>query len=88
MAQRSSVQRGDALVIQHCAMCHGMGSSETSPNPMARSFRAIVRDRPIDSLEELLRNGALFGHPMMPGFELSPRDVNAIVRYLRSIQSR
>jgi hypothetical protein len=88
MAQRSSIQRGETLVMQHCAMCHGTGSSETTPNPMARSFRDIVRNRPIDSLEEPLRNGALFGHPLMPGFALSPRDAHAIVRYLRSIQSR
>jgi cytochrome c len=86
LAQGGPVAHGEALVSQRCAMCHGMGRSETSPNPVARPFRTLGRNYSIEALEEPLRNGALLGHPMMPGFSFSPRDANAIVRYLQSIQ--
>jgi cytochrome c len=85
---QSVTSRGELLVSQHCAMCHAIGRSETSPNAMARPFHTLSRSYPIDSLEERLRNGALFGHPMMPGFVFSPQETNAIVRYLQSIQDQ
>jgi cytochrome c len=88
LAEGSAISRGESLVSQHCAMCHAIGRSETSPNAMARPFRLLGGTVSIESLEESLRNGALLGHPMMPGFAFSPGDASAIVRYLQSIQSR
>ena len=41
---------------------------------------------PLDSLEEALGEGILSGHPDMPEFVFEPRDVGAIIRYLKSIQ--
>lgn len=88
LAQGSPEMRGEALVSQHCAMCHATGRAASSPNAMARPFRTLGQTYAIASLEEPLRNGALFGHPMMPGFAFSARDAHAIVRYLQSIQQR
>ena len=85
---QSAISQGELLVSQHCAMCHAIGCSETSPNAIARPFRTLGRSYPIESLEEPLRNGALFGHPMMPGFVFSHQETNAIVRYLQSIQDQ
>ena len=86
LAQGSPQSRGEALVSQHCAMCHAIGRGGTSPNAMARSFRTLGRTYPIETLEQQLSNGSLLGHPMMPSFTLTPRDARAIVRYLQSIQ--
>ena len=34
--------RGELLISQHCAMCHAIGRSETSPNAMARPFEPLA----------------------------------------------
>jgi len=88
LAQGSPEMRGEALVSQHCAMCHAIGGSESSPNSLARPFRTLGQTYAIPSLETSLVQGTLFGHPMMPGFSFSGRDAHAIVRYLQSIQAR
>ena len=88
LAQSSPEMRGEALVSQHCAMCHATGSSESSPNPLARPFRTLGQTYSIPSLEAPLRDGALFGHPVMPGFAFSGQEAHAIVRYLQSIQAK
>jgi len=86
--QGSPEMHGETLASQHCAMCHAIGRSGNSPNALARPFRTLGQTYAIESLEEPLRNGALFGHPVMPGFALDARDAHAIVRYLKSIQAR
>ena len=38
--------------------------------------------------QEALAEGILTGHPAMPAFSFPPSDVQAIIRYLDSVQSR
>ena len=87
-AQPSAETRGEALLSRHCAMCHAIGRSGTSPHAVAPPFRSLAQRYPIESLEESLGEGLLSGHPDMPEFSFPPRDVGAIIRYLRSIQQR
>jgi len=87
-AQPSAETRGEALLSRHCAMCHAIGRSGTSPHAVAPPFRTLAQRYPIESLEESLGEGLLSGHPDMPEFSFPPRDVGAIIRYLRSIQQR
>jgi len=87
-AQRSPENRGEDLVSRHCAMCHAIGRSGTSPDSKAPSFRTLGQRVPLDSLQEPLGRGLLSGHPEMPEFVFPQQDVSAILRYLRSIQER
>jgi mono/diheme cytochrome c family protein len=86
LAQPSPEARGKALVSRYCAMCHAIGRSGTSPHSEAPPLRILGQRYPPESLEEALAEGLLSGHPDMPEFVFAPRDVGAIVRYLRSIQ--
>ena len=86
-AQQSEA-RGEALLSQHCAMCHAVGRVGTSPHSMAPAFRTLGQRYPIESLQEALGEGLLSGHPDMPEFAFEPQDVGAIIRYLQSIQQR
>jgi cytochrome c len=86
VAQPSPEARGEALVSRHCAMCHAVGRSGTSPHSAAPPLRFLGQRYPPEALEEALAEGLLSGHPDMPEFVFAPRDVGAIVRYLRSIQ--
>jgi cytochrome c len=87
-SQPPTEARGEALLSRHCAMCHAIGRSGTSPHAVAPPFRMLGQRYPIESLEEALAEGLLSGHPDMPEFAFPPRDVGAIVRYLLSIQER
>ena len=87
-AQPSADARGEALLNRHCAMCHAIGRSGTSPHAVAPPFRTLAQRYPIESLEESLGEGLMSGHPDMPEFSFPPRDVGAIIRHLRSIQQR
>jgi mono/diheme cytochrome c family protein len=85
-AQRSPEDRGKDLISQHCAMCHAMGGSGTSPDAKAPPLRSLTQRGLLGSLESSLENGSLSGHPQMPAFLFQQQDVSAILRYLRSIQ--
>ena len=87
-AQRAPEDRGEDLMRQHCAMCHAIGHSGTSPDSKAPPLRALTQHGLLDSLESSLEKGPLSGHPQMPAFSFQQQDVSAILRYLRSIQDR
>ena len=80
--------RGESLVRKNCAMCHAAGRSGASPYPAAPPFRELNRRYRVDDLAEALAEGIVTGHPAMPEFRFSPAEVNDIIRYLRSIQTR
>ncbi len=80
--------RGEALLSRHCAMCHAIGRSGGSPTSIAPPFRTLGHRYKLESLEEALGEGIMTGHPAMPEFSFAPRDVGAIIAYLRSIQER
>jgi mono/diheme cytochrome c family protein len=79
-------RRGESLLSKHCSMCHAIGRSGRSPNREAPPFRALSKHYPIESLSEALGEGLFTGHPDMPEFVFSPRDIGAILAYLHSIQ--
>jgi len=87
-AQDAQLQRGEALLTRDCARCHAIGRSGASPRADAPAFRTLATRYPIDSLEEALGEGIVSGHPDMPEFEFDAPDVNAIITYLKSIQTR
>ena len=89
-AQESSapVKRGEALLTRNCARCHATGTAGLSPHPEAPPFRTLSRRYPVEGLAEALAEGLFVGHPDMPQFAFEPRDVGAIIAYLKSIQER
>jgi cytochrome c len=83
-----SERRGRQLVSHHCAACHAVGTSGASKAPGAPPLREIGRRYDPEQLGEALAEGLLTGHPLMPEFRFPPDDVGAIIRYLKSIQTR
>src|SRR5476649_1460413 len=81
-------RRGEQLLSNHCSMCHAIGRSGRSPHREAPPFRTLSTRYPIEDLSEALGEGLFTGHPDMPEFVFSPRDVGSILSYLRSIQRR
>ncbi len=79
-------RRGESLLSRKCAMCHAIGRLGRSPHRQAPPFRTLSKRYPIESLSEALGEGLFTGHPDMPEFVFSPRDIGAILAYLHSIQ--
>ena len=84
----AAVKRGEALLSRNCARCHATGTAGSSPHPEAPPFRTLSRRYPVEGLAEALAEGLFVGHPDMPQFAFEPRDVGAIISYLKSIQER
>jgi mono/diheme cytochrome c family protein len=86
-AADADLARGRTLLQRHCAGCHAVGTTGRSPNLAAPPFRELHRRYPVENLAEALAEGIIVGHPAMPEMRFAPTDVNAIIAYLRSIQT-
>ena len=86
-AKPESVERGEAIVVRNCSMCHAVGRAGDSPNPQAPRFRELHQRYPVENLGEALAEGILTGHPQMPEFRFTAEEVSDIIAYLQSIQT-
>ncbi len=81
-----AIMHGKALVEANCSQCHGVGLKDKSKADKAPVFRALAKRYPIDALEEAFAEGIVTGHPGMPEFEASTKQIGDIVAYISSIQ--
>jgi cytochrome c len=77
---------GRTFAEQTCSSCHAIGRTGASPEAAAPPFRTLSRRYPIESLAEAFSEGIFTGHPMMPQFELSPGEIDALIAWLRWVQ--
>lgn len=77
--------RGRVILAEKCARCHAIGRADASPHKEAPPFRAVARKYPVDQLAEALAEGIVTGHPAMPEFTFTPREIAAILAYLRTL---
>jgi mono/diheme cytochrome c family protein len=87
-AEKSLIDKGEALVKKNCSPCHAIGKEGDSPHKEAPPFRTLSAKYPIEDLAESLAEGIVSGHPDMPIFVFSPHDVEAIIQYMESIQAQ
>jgi len=83
-----AVALGRSLVVRNCSLCHAVGRSDVSAKPGAPAFRDLSQRYAVEALGEALAEGILTGHPEMPEFRFAPHEVDAILRYLKSIQTK
>ncbi len=57
-----------------------------SPLKIAPPFRTLHLRYPIETLEELLAEGIVTGHPTMPQFRLEPDQINDVISYLKTLE--
>jgi mono/diheme cytochrome c family protein len=86
--EKGLVNKGEVLVRESCSRCHAIGKEGDSPHPPAPPFRTLSSKYPVENLAESLGEGIVSGHPDMPIFVFGPHDVEAIIEYLKSIQSK
>ena len=82
------IRAGQALARVHCAECHAIGRSGRSSRPAATPFRLIPRRYPVEALEEAFGEGITGSHKGMPDFAFSPRQVDDLLGYIKSLGRR
>ena len=71
-----------------CGGCHGVSINDPSPLPEAPPLRDLHRKYEPEYLAEALAEGIITGHPAMPQFQFEEPEIEAVIFYLNSIQSR
>jgi mono/diheme cytochrome c family protein len=89
-ADKGLLERGRVIARQNCGRCHAVGASGKSANPKSPPFRHLARKYPLANLEEALGEGIVVGHEgvEMPQFRLDTAQIEALLAYLASIQTR
>ena len=85
-AQSTPSARGQAIAERLCARCHSIRDQGDSPMGLAPPFRDLAKRYPIEHLAEALAEGIITGHPAMPAFTFEPRDIEALLSYISSLQ--
>lgn len=83
----SVLEDGHLLATRQCSLCHAVEKTGASPRPDAPPFRYILSGYHGEVLRDELVEGIKVGHPDMPKFQLNPAAVDALLAYLRSIQT-
>jgi mono/diheme cytochrome c family protein len=81
------VAQGRSIAETRCISCHAIGETGESRNPEAPPLRTLSERYPVNALEEAFAEGMLVGHPGMPEFRFEPREIDALLAYLESIQT-
>ena len=80
------IEDGRDIAIAECAQCHAVGGYGESPHAGAPPFRTLFSRYRAEVLEEELIAGIQVAHPM-PDFQFNPQGADALIAYLRSIQT-
>jgi mono/diheme cytochrome c family protein len=84
-AAAGDVAHGKVVVKRWCASCHVVSSDQTSANADAPSFADVARRHPD---KKQLSNFLADPHPPMPNMQLTRREIDDIVSYIRSLDPR
>lgn len=80
-------KRGQSILTANCAHCHAIGKTGSSPLAKAPPFRDLHRKYPVEHLAEALAEGISTRHAEMPVFVFEPPEINAIIAYLKSLET-
>ena len=80
------IGQGETIATSLCATCHAVGREGDSPHADAVPFRQISWMYPVEALAEPLSEGIVVGHPDMPEWQFEPKDIDALLAYIESIQ--
>jgi len=84
------VERGRVFAQRHCATCHAIGRTGSSPYAPAPPFRTLHERYDVEALAEALAEGIVVGHGgarQMPQFVLSPAQIDDLLAYLKSLET-
>ncbi len=86
--EAAQIDNGRTVAERNCASCHAIGSMGDSPNPRAPLFRTVLSRYDANTLATELIVGIRVAHTPMPLFQFNPAAADALISYMRSVQTR
>lgn len=83
----SPVETGRIIAERDCSSCHATGAEGESPLEGAPRWRDLHTRFDVDDLGEALAEGISVGHQGMPDNPYEPADVQALIAYLKSLET-
>ena len=79
-------KRGQAFAKTHCAICHGIGRGDTSPNPESPPFEAVVNTIGLtaETLGTFLRDS--HNYPGQMTFKIDAAKVDDLAAYMVTLK--
>jgi mono/diheme cytochrome c family protein len=85
-AHGQSTDRGRVFAQTHCASCHAIDKTGDSPFSGAPPLRTLHKRYRVENLAEALAEGISTGHPAMPEFTLTPRQIGDLLSFLKTLE--
>lgn len=88
-ARAQSVQEalGASIAQRNCSQCHAVGLKGQSPNASAPPFRGLDRRFVVRELDQASLARLMAHHASMPRFRTTRREREALIAYLKSLQT-
>ena len=86
VAHAQSAEQGLAYARANCARCHAIDKVSESPLRTAPPFRSLHQRYRVDFLAEALAEGITTGHPAMPEFTLTPKQIGDFLSFLETLK--
>jgi len=86
-ADEAQVALGLKMVTLYCTDCHAIGKTGDSRFAPAPPFRELHDRYDVELLSEALVEGLVTAHPEMPEFEFDPDQAEAIIQYIKTLES-
>jgi len=80
------IRIGEAIVTSQCSTCHTASATGDSPRADAPPLRTVLASYNPSALADDFRERIHVGHPDMPDFNFTVKEVDGLLAYLRSIQ--
>lgn len=84
--RQALLNEGRAIAESQCSGCHAVGTYGQSAARGAPPFRHVLENYSGESLSTDLIEGIRVAHAM-PAFQFDPKGADALIAYMRSIQS-
>lgn len=81
------ISEGRAIVEANCTACHAIGAEGDSPRQDAPTLRTVFAEFDAEAIGDDFREGIHVGALDMPDFDFGPLGTEALIAYIRSIQT-
>ncbi len=81
------IEVGRIIAERDCSSCHAVGPAGESPLEGAPRWRDLHSRFDVNDLAEALAEGISVGHQGMPDNPYEPADVQALIAYLKSLET-
>jgi cytochrome c len=86
-ALTADIAWGQVIAERDCSSCHAIGREGDSPYEGAPRWRDLHNRFDVADLGEALAEGISVGHEAMPARAYEPADVQALIAYLKSLET-